>query len=238
MKKSIIEKFASFKKRHNLSNDTIQKMVTEYANSDTDLARTHFSEKYNISVNVFYKCIEYAIICCLVNQDICEKVKRKKAYNYSQNNPKKSKGRSLSNSSYLMDERQRFLNDFSDNEIKDIARKYQEGISLKNIAICYDTGEFAIKWLLKKGIVWLIVDRETTNSISSMLGSRLNNTLKKREQNKKNLINCIEKEIESLKTQIKYYELWVRNTSEKTEIETLKKNLSNAEKRKAKVLQY
>ncbi len=236
MKKSIIKKFTDFKARNLLSNDIIAKMVTEYANSELDLARTHFSEKYNISAKSFYKARDFAVICCLIDSDTCERVKEKAATNCSRNNPEKSGRRSLEHFEKLYAERREFLNSFSDAEIRDIAYKYAEGIATKTIAMNYDTGAFAIKKLLKKGIALLIVDTQTTKIISNMLGSKLDNILQIRERNKQILLNCVEKEIEALKLQIECYDLYSIVTTEKPTMEELKKNLSNAIKRKGEVL--
>ena len=236
MEKSIIDKFEDFKARNSLSNSIIVKMVTEYANSGPDLACTHFSEKYEISKNVFYKARDYAIICCLVDNHICKRVKNKSINNCERNNPKKSGRKSLMYFEGLYTKRQDFLKSFSDNEIKDIAYKYAEGVSPSIIAIGYDTGEFAIKWLLKKGIALLIVDAKTTEIISKMLGNKLNEILQIRERNKNYLLACNEKEIEFLKMQLDCYNLYLRIIEESPKLEDLQKNLSDEIKRREKIL--
>lgn len=236
MEKSIIDKFKNFKKRNSLSNSIIVKMVTEYANSEPDLACTHFSEKYEISKSTFYRARDYAIICCLVDNHIYKKVKNKSVNNCKRNNPKKSGRKSLMYFEELYTERQEFLKSFSDNEIKDIAYKYAEGVPPEIIAIGYDTGEFAIKWLLKKGIALLIVDAKTTETISKMLGSKLNEILQIRERNKNYLLACNEKEIDFLKMQIDCYDLYIRIIKESANLEDLEKNLSDAIKRREEIL--
>ena len=90
MAKSFYQKFLSFKARHNLSDADIIKLVTEYANSSFELARTHFTTKYNITEYTFYKARDYAIICCLVNYDLYKKIRKKSASNYRRNNDKNS----------------------------------------------------------------------------------------------------------------------------------------------------
>lgn len=236
MEKSIIDKFEDFKARNSLSNRIIVKMVTEYANSEPDLAGTHFSEKYEISKNVFYKARDYAIICCLVDNHICKRVKNKSVNNCKRNNPKKSGKKSLMHFEEIYTKRQDFLNSFSDNEIKDIAYEYAKGISPAIIAIGYDTGEFAIKWLLKKGIALLIVDAKTTEAISKMLGSKLSEILQIRERNKNYLLDCNEKEIDFLKMQIDCYNLYLRIIKETPNLEDLQEHLSDAIKRREKIL--
>lgn len=236
MEKSIIDKFANFKERNALSNSIIVKMVTEYANSESDLACTYFSEKYKISKSAFYKARDYAIICCLVDNHICKRVKNKSANNCKRNNPKKSGRKSLTHFEELYTKRQNFLNSFSDNEIKDIAYKYAKGDSPAFIAVGYDTGEFAIKWLLKKGIAMLIVDAKTTEAISKMLGSKLNEILQMRQRNKRYLLACNEKEIDFLKMQVDCYDLYLHAIREDLVLENLQKQLSDAIKRREKIL--
>ena len=106
-----------------------------------------------------------------------------------------------------------YYHTFSDNEIKDIAYKYAEGVSTKNIAFAYDIGEYGVKLLLKKGIVLLIVDEDTTKAISLRLGSSLDNILAMRQRNKQKILDCVKKEIEALNAKIEIYDLYYRNIS-------------------------
>lgn len=239
MKKSIIKKFADFKKRHLLSNEIIRKMITEYANSEYDLAQTHFSKKYDISKSTFYKARDFAIICCLVDKTTCKKIKKKTLANYKANNPKNTSNRSNSNFTCLYDERENFLKTFSDDEIRDIAFKYAEGLSIKNIASAYDIGEFGIKLLLRKGIVSLIVDGDITKSIKYRVGNDLDKILNQREQNKQIILSYIEKEIECLNFQITYHDFYYKIIRETPiPIEILQAKLKDALKRKQQVLRY
>ena len=238
MNKSIVKKFSDFKARHSLSSEDITKMMTEYANSGLDFASSHFSEKYNISKNVFYKARDYAVICCLIDEDVCKKVKRKTIENYKTNNPNQTTNGPVMHFSKLRIQRQEFLNTFSDNDIKDIAYKYAEGISLRNISFAYDIGEYGVKLLLRKGIIMLIVDERTTEVISNMLGNRLNKILQIRETNKKKILDCIEKEIELLDLQIENYDLYFRTVNEKPEKEVLQQRIKYLLERKKEVLRY
>ena len=238
MNKNIVKKFSDFKARHSLSNEDITKMVTEYANSELDFASSYFSEKYNISKNIFYKARDYAVICCLIDEDICKKVKRKTIENYKTNNPKQTTNGPVMHFSELRVQRQEFLNTFSDNDIRDIAYKYAEGISLKNISFIYDIGEYGIKLLLRKGIIMLIVDKRTTEVISTMLGNKLNKILQIRERNKQKILDCIEKEIEFLDLQIENYDLYFRTVKEKPEKDVLKQRVKYLIERKQEVLRY
>lgn len=225
MKKDMYKQFVDFKTRHSLSNDVIAKMITEYANSELELARTYYSKKYNISVSTFYKSRDYAVIFCLVDNTTYKKLQTKSAINYSNNNKKNSSSGSIVHYKTILKKRQDFLNSFSNNEIKDIAIKYIEGVSVENIAIAYDTGPFAIKYLLKKGIVSLILDANIVDSIKVIVGKNLDGILKERERNKKILLCCLQKQIEFLESQINCYDLYFRNISDKPSLLSLQNEL-------------
>lgn len=228
MARNIYDKFSDFKIRHNLSNELICKITTEYANSKIDFARTYFTDKYKITEHVFYKARDYAVIFCLVDVETCNRLKNKAATNYSRNNDKNSAVASLAHFESLLVQRQDFLDSFSINEIKSIADKYVEGVSVEKIAKAYETGPFAIKYLLKKGIIQLIFDSSTVKQISIIVGNGLNRILQIREINKKHLLNCIQSEISFLNSQIKCYDLYFRNYSKPPTLESLKEKLAIA----------
>lgn len=234
MAKSIYQKFLDFKVRHNLDNETIAKIAIEYANSNLELARTHFTDKYNITQHIFYKIRDYAVIFCLIDDSICKKLLAKASENYSKNNEKNSSVAPIAHFDDLLIERQKFLNGFSPNEIRDIGNKYVEGMSVENIAKAYDTGPFAIQRLLKKGIIMLIFDSDTVNQISVIAKGNTESILQKRKTNKKFLLDCYQAEILSLNLQIKNYDLLM---NPKPTIEDLKENLQNATKMYNEALQ-
>lgn len=237
-KKDIVKKFTDFKVRHSLSNQDIIKMMREYANSDYDMASSFFSKKYNISKNVFYKVRDYAVIFCLIDEEICKKVKNKTLKNYEINNPSGTTIGPENHFSELYEKRQEFLDSFSENDIKDIAYKYAEGVSTENIAFLYDTGKYAIKVLLKKGIVLLIVDDITTQTIANRLGDSMKSILDMRKKNKANIVICIEKEIEVIDFKITNYDLYFRNhnSEQKPTKEELQKQLKELVKREKELL--
>lgn len=228
--KNIYKKFSAFKIRHNLSNECIAQIAIEYANSDLELARTHFSEKYGISEYVFYKARDYAIIFCLVDNNTYQKIRDKSSTNYRSNNDKNSAASSIAHFDELLAQRNQFLNEFTQKEIIEIGRKYVDGVTLKNIAIAYETGEFAIKKLLNKGIISLIFDSYIVDQIKLIVGEGLNTALKKREANKKALINCLEHQIFFLKSQISCYNLYFRNIEIKPDLKCLETELENVTK--------
>jgi len=228
MKKSIYKKFLDFKTRHNLSNETITQIATEYADSNLELARSHFSDKYNISEHTFYKARDYAIIFCLVDDVTYKKIREKSSTNYRSNNEKNSAVSSIAHFDELLVMRQEYFNGFSNNEILDIGYKYVTGVKIKYIAVAYDTGEYAIKKLLKKGIVELIFDSYYADQINVFARGSLDKLMKQREANKKNLLDCIQNQIVFLKSQIKYYNLYFRNSQNKPDLKSINEELQNA----------
>ena len=237
MKKSIYEKFLDFKERHGLSNEVIAQIATDYANSDVSFARSYFSSKYNISEHTFYKVRDYAIIFCLVNNETYKRMREKSSTNYQSNNNKNSAIGTIVHFDELLAKREEFLNGFSEQEILDIANKYVEGVSAKNIAIAYGTGEYAVKRLLSKGIVELIYDSTIVNQIKAIVGPSLEGTLQKRNANKKVLIDCLQNQIKFLNSQIMCYDLYFRNSDKKPSLESLKQDLQNAIKMYNETLQ-
>lgn len=224
--KNIYEKFTDFKIRHNLSNEKIAQIATEYANSDFELARSHFSEKYKISEYTFYKARDFAIIFCLVDKETYMRIRQKSSSNYRNNNTKNNSAvASIAHFDELILKQHEFLNGFSKSEILDIANKYVEGLSLKKIAAAYDTGEYAIKRLLRKGIVDFTFDSSLVKQISTIVGPSLNKILQDREAIKKDLLNCLRHKIAFLKLQIKNYDVYSKNFEINHDLESLKSQL-------------
>ncbi len=238
-RKSICKKFEDFKRRHNFSNEFIAKVATEYANTDLELARTHFLEKYNFSKQVFYSLRDYAFIFCLVDPTICKRIKEKSVTNYknNKNNKKKSARDSLNHFNELLKKRREFLNGFTPDEILDIAHKYIEGVSLKNIGIAYETGEYGIQLLLAKGIVNLVYDKEIIDQLSLVSKGALDSLLKQREINKNNLIICLQTQINFLNSLLKCTDSFFINYDEKLDLESIQKQLENAIKMYKRTLQ-
>lgn len=231
MAKSVMQKFVDFKKRNSLSNAVIIKMAKEYANSDDECSMSYFADKYNISKSAFHKARDYAIICCLLDEVTYEKIKKKSSGNYRRNNPKNKADGSIKHFDYLKEQRKAFLETFTEKEIKDIACKYISGLAIDKIAVAYDTGEYAIKLLLYKGIVNLVIDKETVEEISKKLGTKITEMLTKRSENKKKLLACIENEITVINFQIKNYNLYYSGIKNKPTLKTLQDKLIMLEKR-------
>lgn len=237
MKKDIFQRFKDFKARHGLSDETIKKMVTEYANSDLDFARTYFTEKYKISEHTFYKSRDYAIILGIVGEETCKKLRAKAAANCSRNNSRNSARKSLTHFEELKRQRKYLRDAYSKDMIRSIANEYVQGATVRDIATSHGTGEFTIKYLLKKGIVLLILDSNTVKQISDIVGSGLNAILQQRENNKRFLLNCIQKELSSLQMQIQGYQLCLWATEDEPSIESLELKLKNVTKMYKEALQ-
>lgn len=165
-KKSILDRFLEFKWRHNLTTDTLQKMFQEYANSGPGKARTYFTNKYRISEHVFYRARDFVVICMLVDSKTTKRIFAKAAFTSGEHGGSR---RSLKHSYELKLQRAEFFNSFSRKDIEDILYKYAEGVSLKSIAVSYDTGISAIKFLLTKGINEKYYTQEIYNAIALRL---------------------------------------------------------------------
>lgn len=236
MAKSVTQKFIDFKARNSLSNAKIIKMATEYANSDAECSMSYFAEKYNVSKSTFHKARDYAIICCLLDETTYDKIKKKSSANYKANNPKNKADSSIKHFDTLKRLRKDYLENFTEAELRDIAAKYAEGIAIEKIAVTYDTGEYAIKILLRKGIINLIVDKKTTEQISRKLGSKIENILLERRKNKQALLSCIEGEIAVINFQIKNYSLYFSDIQNKPTIKTLQDRAIMLEKRRQNII--
>ena len=236
MKKDICKRFVDFKTRHSLSNELIVKMIQEYANSDFDCTRSFYSEKYNVSRSAFYKARDFAVICCLVDNKTFMKLRAKSIANYKSHNPNENADGTIKHHEFLLRQRIIFLSSFSEKDIKDIAKKYVEGIGVSELAMEYGTGKYAIKYLLKKGITSLIVDANTTKLISNIVGSSLEKILQERERNKQLLLDCLQKQIAFLDAQIKCYDLYFRNIAKQPTLESLQKELSKTIRFRKEVL--
>lgn len=237
MKKTLQQKFIDFKNRHNLSNEKITKMITEYANSSLEFARTYFSEQYGISIHVFYKARDYAVIFGLIDNETCRKLRIKTAENYKSNNVQNTSRASLNHFYKLTEERQKYFSGFSENEILDMGNKYVEGVGVKKIAIAYDTGEYTVRYLLSKGVVELIFDGDTVKAITQMLGPKIYGILQKRETNKRALLDCLLLEIKFLTQQTKCYDAYIRLSKESFSKEDVEKRLSDVTEMYNKALQ-
>lgn len=178
-KKSILDRFLEFKGRHNLTTATLQKMFQEYANSGPDKARTYFTHKYGISEHVFYRARDFVVICMLLDAKTTNRIFAKAAFTSGEHGSAK---RSQKHSQNLKLQREEFFSTFTQADIEDILHKYAEGLALEKIAVTYDTGTWAIKVLLKKGLLLGYADQNTYALIDqrvTLLGRSISEIYKK-----------------------------------------------------------
>lgn len=228
MAKDLARRFKDFKIRHQLTNQEIRKIVLDYANSDLEYARTYFTNEYEISEHVFYRCRDFSVICCLVDEVTCNKLRKKAAENYKRNNEKESAAQSLKHHTDMMRQRKNFLMSFSDNDIVEMAEKYVDGFEISKIAITYDIDGLAVKYLLRKGITELILDKSSVIAIQKRLGPKLNNILKARERNKAQLLECISAEIDFYQFRLEHPGLYERISEQKISTQEISKKLAHA----------
>lgn len=234
MKTSIHEKFHRFLLRHNLTIVQVQEIITEYANTTPELARTFFKEKYGISEHVFYKCRDYAVICCIVDDKVCKLLRDKACFNSKTHNADQSCRASAIHHSDLLSQREEYLLSFLDADIRDIARKYAGGMSAAQIGLAYETGKYGINRLLIRGITDLIIDKKTLDAIFSRMPTSkqwLNKVLKSRKENLENLLYMYTTDVSILQYKIDNYSLYYRDEMDKPSLEELERQLQLAKKR-------
>lgn len=237
---SIHEKFHRFLFRHGLTVQQVQKIVTEYANTKPEFARTFFKEKYDLSEHVFYKCRDYAIICCLVDDAVCKLLQGKASYNSKTHNADQSSRATAIHHSELLSLREEYLQAFLDADIRDIGRKYAGGMSAEQIGLAYETGKYGINMLLIRGIRDLIIDKKTLEAIISRIpGSRkkLSKVLACRKDTINDLLFTCSTDVSILQYKIDHYSLYYRDEIDKPSIAELKNQLDAAKKRYEKALE-
>lgn len=153
MKKSEYQKFQEFKKRHNLSNQQIVRIISDYANTADEYAASFFAAKYNISNDVFYKIRDYTIIFMLVDATVCQRIRNKLFRNQSGKN--KSGNYTAANRHYqlLIKKRKEYLKSFSNEEIVLVAIEYANGDALYDIAKKHNISTYTVRKLLAIALV-------------------------------------------------------------------------------------
>ena len=209
--KTIFERYETFKKRNNLTFEEITKLAKEYANSPQDNARTFFTERYTISPHVFYKCLEFAIICHLVDENTRRNIRAKAISNYKLHNEVESRKKAMDHHAFLARERQTFFNEIPNKIIIDISVKYSEGANIAELSTLYEMCETTIKKLMAKGIVEVI----TPSSVVFLMKKRVKKEGKsveafqrleqKRRDVRNRAVKPFEDEIRLLKFQLKHY---------------------------------
>lgn len=148
MKKSEIQAFQDFKKRHNLTNKQIATIMTDYANTEDEYSASFFSAKYDITVYEFYRIRDYTIIFMLVDASICKRIRDKTFRNQSGKN--ESGNYTSANYHYreLIEKRKEYLKSFPNEIITLIAIQYAQGAALYDIAKELNISTYTVRKLL------------------------------------------------------------------------------------------
>ena len=212
MKKTDFQRICSFMKKHQLSHQDIKKISTEYANSPEEKARTFFTEKYKISEHVFYKCLEFSIVCHLVDETTRKMIRAKAISNYKLHNEKESSKKVMDHYAELTRRRKIFFDAIPKEEILDISYKYAAGIELSIISNTYGYCEETVKKLIAKGITKVITPLLVVILIKNRVkteGKSLED-FEKLEQKRSNVraraLKPFEDEIKMLKFQIEHFD--------------------------------
>ncbi len=163
--KTDAQRLESFMKKHRLAYEDIRKIATEYANSPEDKARTHFTEKYKITDHVFYKVLEFAIVCNIVDDDTRLLIRNKSVSNYKLHNEKEKSKKAVDHYADLTRRRKVHFDLIPQQDILDISYKYADGVKLSVISNAYGYSEETIKRLIAKGIIQVITPSSVVLSI-------------------------------------------------------------------------
>ena len=242
--KTEIQRFNDFKKRHNLSYRDIAEIATEYAETADDRARTYFSEKYYFSESVFYKIRDFAIICHLVDDKTCNKIRDKASRNNASHNEENSAISSYKHFDDLLLRRKDFLSSFSNEEITVIAYKYIEGIDLRIISDIFEICEESVKKLIKKGIEEVILSTSNVRDIERKMKKEgknlklLNKMEQVREQNRLQKLEPLYMEMKVIRNQISNYDSYFLGDEIIPEKDFLINRLNEVEKKYQKILEF
>lgn len=161
--------FTQLKKSMNCSefNNFCKKLTKEYANSEAQFARTYFTQHYNISVDCYYKVLEYAVVTNLVEDVIVNKMMDKAVKNQSVHN-ESAGASSIIKYARMYDQRCKFIaNSFIDKEIKTMAIDFGDNpdISKADLAASYGIVRKVLELVLVRAIEENIADDKTVDAI-------------------------------------------------------------------------
>lgn len=145
-----------------------KKIAEEYAKSDSQFARTYFTNQYNITVSCYYKMLEYAVVENLIENGIVTKMMNKAIAN--QRLHSNGEGGLSSNIKYqkmLVKRNKKVLDSFDDENIKKLALDFADNpdIGKQDLAAAYGITPRILEKLLEKAIVHNIVDDKTFEEI-------------------------------------------------------------------------
>lgn len=162
MKKSESQKFEDFKKRYNLTDSHIIRIIMDYAHTVPEYSAGFFANKYNISTHVFYKLRDYSIIFMLVSGTVCCRIRDKAFLNQGLNNPSGSNNHFSSEQHYkkLIRKRKEYLSSFSNEQIIKIATSYANGEILNDIAKSHNISIYTTQKLLAIALINRLVSED------------------------------------------------------------------------------
>ena len=160
MEKPIHVRFAEFKDRNHLSNQKIREIAYNYAISVSESARTFFTTQCSISEHVFYKVLEYAIICKLVDKEIQDRIFLKLASNGCRRGGKDALKASKDKKDRILQLQAQYslfleehIASFSEIDLFQICKEYgRDKMSVSEIAKRHGTSIRVIEVLLNKGL--------------------------------------------------------------------------------------
>lgn len=168
-----MEKKRSFKQLEksfvtcNEFNKFCKNLTEEYANSEAQFARSYFTENYNISVDCYYKVLEYAVVTNLV-EDITVTKMMNKAVSNQNLHQNGAGGSSIAKYARMYTKRCQYIAiTFTDKEIKRMALDFGDNpdISKADLAASYGIARKVLELLLVRAIEENIVDDKTVDAI-------------------------------------------------------------------------
>lgn len=165
MKKDEHQKFQDFKLRHNLTNEYIAKIMSEYASSEDKFSCSYFCDKYKLTPHVFYKMRDYTIIFMLVSPITRKNIHEKAVRNQIGQNPTGTYNSSYRYYNKLLITRNNYLKSFSFTDIIQATTMYANNISIKEIAQKHDVSLEIVRTLIALALINRLIDEKTYHLI-------------------------------------------------------------------------
>lgn len=120
-------------------------IAADYGRTEYDIARTYFTETYNIGEKCFRKILDYAVINYLVTDLVVDKMERKATEN------QRRRSRSSGTSSYfhylrLRDARRQFIHDLAEEYVE------RTDVELDYFLDKYGRGEEGFRYILERAL--------------------------------------------------------------------------------------
>ena len=148
-------------------NEFCKKIANEYANSESNFARSYFCNYYEIGESCFYRVLEYAIITNLVDDKLFKKMMEKSITN--QISHKAGAGMtSVAKYNHLYSKRCEYIAlSFPENKIKQIAEDFANNpnVSKEDIALKYNISRKVLELMLERSIIDNVVNDEIFEAI-------------------------------------------------------------------------